>query len=173
MFSVESKKLTDIKNDILSSNEHVILFDNIKNAPNALFWMAPLGKYPVVRYNLTNMESFGSTINSYINIMNVDYNGKMRLELELITTSNKDRHNHYATNDVATISDIIKIMEKCPKPKGKITLVFNTNYPLDIDKIKKSFDPSTYNIRLIGDGFFGEWFATAGYELVEKDIDMH
>lgn len=173
MYLVKSLKLTDIKVEISSISERAIGFIGSRIVPYALVWARKRNIYPTVIYYPTDLENTGTDINSYVNVMNCDYKGKMSLMIYLGSTVLKEQKKSLKSKKVESLTRIKDIFDKCPRPKSKVTLIFDSNSKTDVHKIATLFKPDTFNIMIREvkartKSKLPSEFSDLGYEVVEQ-----
>ena len=152
MYRVNATKLPEIKDEIMATDDETIFFDSSSIVPFALVWMADKGKYPIVRHTPTVSEYAGTNINSYINIMSYDYGGKLDLLIDLCSTDVKEVKRLTGVKRELSISNLAEILNKCPKAKNKITLVFNSKAKkLNYSMIENNFPTNRFNVLVEGE----------------------
>lgn len=152
MYKVKSLKLSEIKSEIMTTDEDKIYFEGSSIVPFALVWMSDKGKYPVVRHTPSVKEYAGTNINSYINLMSYDYKGKFDLLIDLCSTDVKEVKRLTGVKRELSISNLVEILNKCPKAKNKITLVFNSKAKkLNYSMIQNNFPTDKFNVLVEGE----------------------
>lgn len=152
MYKVRSLKLSEIKSEIMTTDEDKIYFEGSSIVPFALVWMSDKGKYPVVRHTPSAKEYAGTNINSYINLMSYDYNGKFDLLIDLCSTDVKEVKRLTGVKRELSISSLVEILGKCPKAKNKITIVFNSRAKkLNYSMIQNNFPTDKFNVLVEGE----------------------
>ena len=173
MYKVKSTKLSEIKNEIMTTDEKTVFFESSGIVPSALAWMADMGKYPIIRHTPTVKEYAGTNINSYINLMSYTYKGKLDLLINLCSTDVKEVKRLSGVKRELTIGELVEILDKCPKPKNKITLVFNSSAKkINYSVIEKNFPPTKFNILVEGNNSkkMLDKFTSMGYNIYSLGI---
>lgn len=173
MYNVKSTKLSEIKSEIMTTDEEKVYFESSSIVPFALVWMADKGKYPIVRHTPTVKEYAGTNINSYINLMSYDYKGKFDLLIDLCSTDVKEVKKLAGFKRELTISGLVEILGKCPKAKNKITLVFNSlAKKINYSMIENNFPPTKFNILVEGENSekMLDKFESMGYTIYENEM---
>ena len=173
MYKVKPTKLPEINNEIMTTHETTTSLESSRIAPSALAWMADMGKYPIIRHTPTVKEYAGTNINSYINLMSYTYNGKLDLLIDLCSTDVKEVKRIAGVKRELTIGELVEILDKCPKPKNKITLVFNSSAKkINYSVIEKNFPPTKFNILVEGNNSkkMLDKFTSIGYNIYSLGI---
>ena len=173
MYKVKATKLSEIKDEIMTTDEEKIFFESSSIVPSALVWMVDKGKYPIVRHTPTVKEYAGTNINSYINLMSYDYKGKFDLLIDLCSTDVKEVKKLTGIKRELTISGLVEILDKCPKAKNKITLVFNSlAKKINYNTIENNFPPTKFNILVEGENSekMLDKFTSMGYTIYNLGI---
>lgn len=173
MYKVKATKLSEIKSEIMTTDEVKIYFEGSSIVPFALVWMADKGKYPIVRHIPTVKEYAGTSINSYINLMSYDYKGKFDLLIDLCSTDVKEVKRLTGVKRELSISNLVEILNKCPKAKNKITLVFNSKAKkLNYSMIQNNFPTDRFNVLVDGEKSekMLDKFKYIGYTIYELGI---
>lgn len=173
MHKVKATKLSEIKDEIMTTDEEKIFFESSSIVPSALVWMANKGKYPIVRHTPTVKEYAGTSINSYINLMSYDYKGKFDLLIDLCSTDVKEVKRLTGVKRELSISNLVEILNKCPKAKNKITLVFNSKAKkLNYSMIQNNFPTDRFNVLVEGENYekMLDKFTSMGYTIYSMGV---
>lgn len=179
MYRVVSNKVSEIVSEVLGVDDEDLLFNASSVTSTALIKIRDLGRHPFVLYKPIQKELVGVYLNSFINVMNVDYNGNMDILIYLASTTHKEQCKRLGSSFVETLGNIATSIEKSPKTKNKITLIFDSDSITNAGKILDLFAPKKFDIFIRhkdvkrhkrGAKDLVAEFSSRGYELKNLDI---
>lgn len=179
MYRVVSNKVSEIVSEVMGVEDEELLFNASSVTSTALIKIRELGRHPFVLYKPIHKELVGIYLNSFINVMNVDYGGNMDILIYLASTTHKEQCKRLGSTFVETLGNISTSIEKSPKAKSKITLIFDSDSTTNAGKILDLFSPKKFSVLIRhkevkrhkrGTNDLVDEFSRRGYELKNLDI---
>lgn len=142
-------KVSEIVKEVSEQEDKEIFLEHNGIVATALIVMKDEDIKPVVRYIPKSDDLYGVIINSYVNVSNMDYKGKMEIQIYLGSTDSRERARLCKCKKLPTFGNLLDVFNKCPKLRhgAKYTLVFSQKAKkLDMNKVNELFPAERFNI---------------------------
>lgn len=145
----DTKKVSEILQEVSEVDDDILYFRHNGITATALVALRDKGKKPIIRLIPKASELYGTFINSYVNVSNVDYHGNMEIQIYIGSTNTKERERLCKCRKLPTLGNLLDVFDKCPKLKykAKYTLVFSKKAKkLDMNKVNELFPSDRFEI---------------------------
>lgn len=145
----DTKKVSEILQEVSEVDDDILYFHHNGITATALVALRDKGKKPIVRLIPKANELYGTFINSYVNVSNVDYHGNMEIQIYIGSTNTRERERLCKCKKLPTLGNLLDVFDKCPKLKykAKYTLVFSKKAKkLDMNKVNELFPSDRFEI---------------------------